>query len=659
MVAINSSATGRISLSSDSVQANGLSSFSNLSGDGRYVVYQSDATNLVTGDTNGVSDVFLRDTLTGLTRQASLGTDGNNQLGSATDADVSNDGRFVVFSAVANIITVTSAAQVQMRDMNTGILSTISVSSDEVAGDGASSGGRISADGRYVSFESDATNLVTGDTNVLHDIFLRDTLKGTTSLVSVSSAEVQGNGASRDAEISLSGRYVVFTSDATNLAAGDTNLVSDVFLRDTLLGTTARMSVATAGAVQGNGSSSDAQVSADGRYVVFQSQANNLVAGDTNGTTDVFVRDMLLGTTTRASVDTGGAQLASTSIHGDISADGRYVVFESFIPDVGSSLVFQPGGIFLHDMVANTTICLSVGLGGITADSFSSNPAISDDGRYVTFHSFASNLAAGDSNGTSDVFRVSLQASDAGDWMVGSDGNDTIDGLGGSDILTGGAGSDTLTGGLDEDELQGGAGNDVLRGSEGGDIIDGGAGTDAAMYSESTVGVTISLAAGTGVGGNAQGDVLISIETVYGGLGNDTLVGSVGNDGLVGGAGNDVLRGLAGKDTLIGGAGADRFFYAAPGDSPVGANADVIADFSHAQADKLDLAAMDANSTVAGDQAFAFIGAAAFTNHAGEVRFAASGGNTIVSGDVNGDGVADFNIVLTGAITLVAADFTL
>jgi Ca2+-binding RTX toxin-like protein len=218
----------------------------------------------------------------------------------------------------------------------------------------------------------------------------------------------------------------------------------------------------------------------------------------------------------------------------------------------------------------------------VQANGLSSLSNLSGDGRYVVFQSQANNLVAGDSNGTSDVFRVSLQASDAGDWMVGSDGNDTIDGLGGSDILTSGAGSDTLTGGLDEDELQGGAGNDVLRGSEGGDIIDGGAGSDAAMYSESTVGVTISLAAGTGVGGNAQGDVLISIETVYGGLGNDTLVGSVGNDGLVGGAGNDVLRGLAGKDTLIGGAGSDRFFYAAPGDSPVGANADVIADFSHA-----------------------------------------------------------------------------
>ncbi|MDR6292471.1 Ca2+-binding RTX toxin-like protein [Inquilinus ginsengisoli] len=288
------------------------------------------------------------------------------------------------------------------------------------------------------------------------------------------------------------------------------------------------------------------------------------------------------------------------------------------------------------------------------------------------------------------------------DTLTGGDGNDRLFGGAGADILNGGIGTDTasyatssagvtvglagaagiggdaqgdtltaietivgsrfndiLTGDAGANVLTGGDGNDVLRGGAGADRIEGGAGTDSVQYSENTAGIGINLGTGVGIGGTAQGDIVTGIENAYGGSGNDALIGSGGNDGLVGGAGNDVLNGGGGADTLIGGAGADRFTYGSVGQSQVGAGADRITDFSHAQGDRIDLAAVDANSIVTGNQAFAFIGTTAFTHHAGEMRFAVSGGNTVVSGDVNGDGVADFNIVLTGAITLVAADFVL
>ncbi|MDR6293465.1 MULTISPECIES: calcium-binding protein [Inquilinus] len=236
--------------------------------------------------------------------------------------------------------------------------------------------------------------------------------------------------------------------------------------------------------------------------------------------------------------------------------------------------------------------------------------------------------------------------------------NDVLIGSADANILSGYGGGDTLDGQAGNDTLNGMDGNDILRGGVGADHIDGGAGIDTAMYSESASAVLINLAAGTAAGGNATGDVLVSVENLYGSSFNDALLGDGGANTLVGNAGNDVLAGLGGQDILAGGAGADRFVYGSVGQSLV-ASADRITDFSHAQGDRIDLVGIDANTTVAGDQAFNFIGAGAFTHHAGELHATVSGGFTVVSGDVNGDAVADFAIVLTGAMALVAADFML
>ncbi|MGO1077574.1 calcium-binding protein [Inquilinus sp. CA228] len=222
-----------------------------------------------------------------------------------------------------------------------------------------------------------------------------------------------------------------------------------------------------------------------------------------------------------------------------------------------------------------------------------------------------------------------------------------------------GEGDDDITGGSQRDFIVGSGGDDVLRGGAGADHLDGSVGIDTASYFTSTIGVAVNLATGTGSGGEAQGDTLSEIEILSGSQGNDSLVGDTNANTLQGWDGGDVLSGAGGQDTLTGGAGGDRFVYGSAAQSPVGANADRITDFSRAEADRIDLSAIDANTVAAGDQAFSFIGTATYTGVAGQLRFAQAGGVTTVAGDINGDAVSDFHIVLTGTIALVAADFVL
>ncbi|MGL4967881.1 MAG: calcium-binding protein [Inquilinus sp.] len=233
------------------------------------------------------------------------------------------------------------------------------------------------------------------------------------------------------------------------------------------------------------------------------------------------------------------------------------------------------------------------------------------------------------------------------------------DTLAGIENISGGQGNDTITGNAGANTLQGWNGNDVLRGGAGADVLAGGAGIDTASYYASSAGVVVDLSTGKGSGGEAQGDTLTGIENVSGSQGWDSVIGTSGANGLQGWAGNDVLVGGRGADMLTGGAGADRFVYTGTADSPVGAGADRITDFSHAQGDRIDLFAIDANTAAAGNQAFSFIGSALYTGIAGQLRYSVVGGVTTIAGDINGDEVSDFHIALTGAIALVAVDFVL
>jgi Ca2+-binding RTX toxin-like protein len=245
----------------------------------------------------------------------------------------------------------------------------------------------------------------------------------------------------------------------------------------------------------------------------------------------------------------------------------------------------------------------------------------------------------------------------AGTASGGDAAGDTLTGI---ENLSGSQGHDVLAGNAGANKLQGWNGDDVLRGGAGADTLEGGAGSDTASWYTSTAGVAVSLAAGTASGGEAVADALNSIENLSGSnLGNDGLEGNAGANVLQGWGGNDALVGGGGKDTLTGGSGADRIYFMALTDSVVGANADVITDFSHGQADRIDLTAIDANTAVAGNQAFGFIGTGLYTGVAGQLRYAITNGITTIAGDVNGDKVSDFHITASGTVNLIALDFVL
>ena len=294
---------------------------------------------------------------------------------------------------------------------------------------------------------------------------------------------------------------------------------------------------------------------------------------------------------------------------------------------------------------------IETGLGVDIVDGGAGTDTLDVDRRFTTGIIFTLNGAPGsDGSRAINVERMT--------YLAGP-GNDIITGAGGNDSIYGGDGSDILNGAAGNDYLDGGNGSDVLRSGAGADNLNGGAGTDTASYYTSTVGVVVSLTTQKGTGGDAQGDTFYLIETVSGSQGNDSLVGDADANTLQGWNGDDVLAGGRGKDTLFGYAGADRFVFGNIDDSAVGANADRITDFSHAQGDRIDLSAIDANAGVAGDQAFTFIGPALYTGVAGQLRCASDGVITAIGGDINGDGVSDFHIRLTGQVGLTAADFAL
>src|SRR5947207_2433895 len=267
----------------------------------------------------------------------------------------------------------------------------------------------ISANGRFVAFDSPATNLVAGDTNGRSAVFVHDRRSGTTERVSVDSAGDQGNSYSgtiiRDYGVTMSadGRFVAFVSAATNLVAGDTNGVADVFVHDRQTRTTERVSVDSAG-TEGNGASIFSEISADGRFVAFWSSATNLVPGDTNGVADVFVHDRQTRTTERVSIDSAGYQANSASTYSAISADGRFVAFVSTATNLVPGDTNGGQDVFVHDRRTGTTERVSVDSAGTESNGSSERPAISADGRFVAFWSSATNLAPGDTNSLIDVF---------------------------------------------------------------------------------------------------------------------------------------------------------------------------------------------------------------------------------------------------------------
>ncbi|MDA3936328.1 MAG: cell wall-binding repeat-containing protein, partial [Actinomycetota bacterium] len=302
--------TERVSLASNGDQpTDGKSVTPVFSADGRYVAFYSSATDLVPGDTNDKFDVFVHDRQTGVTERVSVASNGDEGDQDSYDPCLSADGRYVVFdSRATNLVSgdTNSSTDIFVHDRQTGVTERVSVASNGDEGTGASWLPAFSADGRYVAFESGATNLVSGDTNGKYDVFVHDRQTGATERVSVASTSDEGDGYSYESDISADGRYVTFESNATDLVSSDTNGQPDVFVHDRQTGVTERVSVASSGD-QATGSCEDYSViSPDGLYVAFSSDAADLVSGDTNGVSDIFVRNIL-------SVDVSYVPVAGTS----------------------------------------------------------------------------------------------------------------------------------------------------------------------------------------------------------------------------------------------------------------------------------------------------------------------------------------------------------
>lgn len=275
--------------------------------------------------------------------------------------------------------------------------------------DESSSQASVSADGNVIAFWSRASNLIASDpTGNLEDAYVKDMRTGITEILAVghdgspsnSWSYTEGPGA-----ISADGRFVAFTANSTNLVPGDSNGVWDVFVRDRLLGTTTLVSVGPGG-VQANAGSDDGRISADGRYVLFWSTASNLVANDTNGVGDLFLRDLVAGTTERVNVSTNGDQGTLLANRSAMSADARFIVFSSAAPGLVPGDTNAVGDVFVRDRLRGTTSLLSTSLSGTQGDATSgiAFPGISADGRFVVFDSLATTLIAGDTNGVRDVF---------------------------------------------------------------------------------------------------------------------------------------------------------------------------------------------------------------------------------------------------------------
>jgi Tol biopolymer transport system component len=254
----------------------------------------------------------------------------------------------------------------------------------------------LSTNGRYLAFESDSEEVVPEDANGFRDVFVRDRKTGENQRVSVATGGAEADQSSTNASLSGNGRYVAFSSSATNLVAEDDELFPDIFFHDRKQGTTTRVSRPLPGPEEVDGQSIGAFVSRNGRFVAFSSFASNLVEGDGNGVADAFVWERKTGLVTRVSVSSAGVESAMGGRVEGISASGRYVSFVSSTPDLVADDENGEVDIFVYDRRRGATRRASLASDGSEAEGQSYGGALSASGRYVAFNSYATNLAPGD-----------------------------------------------------------------------------------------------------------------------------------------------------------------------------------------------------------------------------------------------------------------------
>ena len=339
----------RVSVSSAGEEANDDSFKPTISADGGRVAFHSEATNLVPGDSNGCWDVFVHDRATGQTRCASLDWQGAPGNDHSIQAKFSANGRYVIFHSRAALVPDDTNGQwdVYVYDVGAESIARISVGTLGEQGNSWSEHATISGDGAWAAYHSAATTLVPGDSNGVVDVFLYEARSQTTTRISLAYDGGEANGTSSFPCFSADGRFVAFDSEASNLVPGDTNGVFDVFVYELASGRIRRVSVNSQGG-EGNGDSMRPFLSADGRYVTFFSGASNLVPGDWNGALDVFVHDCQTGQTSRVSVRSDGGEANGGSSFATISGDGRYVAFHSFATNLALDDTNWKSDVFVH-----------------------------------------------------------------------------------------------------------------------------------------------------------------------------------------------------------------------------------------------------------------------------------------------------------------------
>lgn len=399
----------RVSVSDNEQEGNDNANGAAVSNTGRFVAFTALSNNLVPGDSNGANDVFVRDTNLGSTERVSLGTGAIQGNGSSAHADMSGDGRYVVFDSFANnwLANDTNGLRdVFLYDRQNDTLTLVSEGMGGNSASGDSADAKITPDGDFIVFTSSADDIVVGDTNNKRDCFVYDVASATFNRI-LTSTGAQVDDHCEEVDISGGTPKIVFTTQATNVVPNDTNGKRDVFTVSIFNTLHERVSVDSA-EVQGDDFSHTPAISRDGAYIVFFSQATNMVPGDTNGIGDIYVRDMLNGTTERVSILSNGGQANNTSTDPAISGGGRYVVFGSYASNLVPNDTNEVRDVFIHDRQTGVTERLSTDENGLQGNDISVYASISGNGEVVTFESLATNLVPNDTNGRWDVFQVTI-----------------------------------------------------------------------------------------------------------------------------------------------------------------------------------------------------------------------------------------------------------
>ena len=413
---------GIVSVDDDGNEGNDDSQNSSISSNGKIVAFESFATNLVPDNDNVFTDIYVHDINTGLTERITDGlvdpSDGDSKAPS-----MSSGGRFVAFESTATNLTLQltndneSISDIFLYDRaGAGLTTIISLDQDGEGADGDSESPFISSDGTYIAFQSKATDLVSsvpGDNGSTSDIFLYNVISDEITIISLDTNDRGANGASTSPSVDQDGDMIAFESTATDidpLTLGDNGSTPDIFIHDRSGSgdpTNTIISIDTNGE-GANGASTNPSISADRRFVAFQSTATDLVTDvpfDNGEISDIFVRDILTGTTEIITLDVNGEGTNGDSTNPSISTDGRFVAYRSFASDLVVNDTNEEADIFVHDRQENTTIRINVDRSGNQASGGTSDsPKISINGGFVAFDSLANNLVSTDGNGNFDVF---------------------------------------------------------------------------------------------------------------------------------------------------------------------------------------------------------------------------------------------------------------